>query len=246
MTVLPTHNGQRSCSTCAIRHRAVCGALDDAEIAELGRIGRFRDFAPGEVIFADEAPTSFFANVVSGVVKLEKGSSDGRQQIVGLLFAPDFLGRAFSKRNPYFAIAATDVRLCTFPHAGFETLLKSHSGLEHKLFENTLSELDSAREWMFLLGRKSAAEKVASFLFLIARRQPHVGCGHTDEPAHIELPLTRSDIADFLGLTIETVSRQITRLKSDGTIRLLSGREIVVPDLDVLAAKAGYDELAGD
>ncbi|MEZ5843922.1 MAG: Crp/Fnr family transcriptional regulator [Hyphomicrobiaceae bacterium] len=241
MTALPTHNGQRTCSTCAIRHRAVCGALSDAEIAELGRIGRFRDFAPGEVIFADDSPTTFFANVVSGVVKLEKGSADGRQQIVGLLFAPDFLGRAFAKRNPYFAIAATDVRLCTFPHSGFESLLRSHPDLEHRLFENTLSELDSAREWMFLLGRKSAAEKVASFLYLIAKRQPHVGCAHSDDATHIDLPLTRSDIADFLGLTIETVSRQVTRLKADGVIRLLSGREIVVPDIEALAARSGHD-----
>ena len=254
MTVMPVHNAsaqisqngaapttQRTCSTCAIRHRAVCGALADAEIGDLGRLGRFRDFAPGEVIFADDAATTFFANVVSGVVKLEKGSADGRQQIVGLLFSPDFLGRAYAKRNPYFAIAATNVRLCTFPHSGFENLLRTHPGLEHRLFENTLSELDSEREWMFLLGRKSAAEKVASFLYMIAKRQPQVGCGHTDEAAHIDLPLTRSDIADFLGLTIETVSRQITRLKSDGVIRLLSGREIVVPDIEALAARAGHD-----
>lgn len=241
MTALPTSHGPRTCSTCAIRHRAVCGALSDDELAELGRIGRFREFSPGEMIFADDSTTSFFANVVSGVVKLEKGSADGRQQIVGLLFAPDFLGRAFAKRNPYFAIAATEVRLCTFPHTGFETMLRNHPDLEHRLFKNTLSELDSAREWMFLLGRKNAAEKVASFLYLIAKRQPHVGCTHTEEATHIDLPLTRSDIADFLGLTIETVSRQVTRLKADGVIRLLSGREIVVPDLDALGARAGHD-----
>lgn len=232
-----------SCATCAVRHRAVCGALSDVEIAELGRIGRFRNYAPGEVIFADDAPTSFFANVVSGVVKLEKGSADGRQQIVGLLFASDFLGRVFAKRNPYFAIAANEVRVCTFPHSGFEQLLRSHPDLEHRLFENTLSELDSAREWMFLLGRKSAEEKVASFIHMIARRHGNIGCNKLGLAPHFELPLSRSAIADYLGLTIETVSRQFTRLKSDGTIELISGREIVVPDLEALAARAGIDAI---
>ena len=183
---------------------------------------------------------------MSGVVKLEKSSPDGRQQIVGLLFPPDFLGRAFGKRNPYFAVAATPVQLCSFPHTQFEQMMREHSDLEHRLFEHTLSELDSAREWMFLLGRKSAGEKVASFIHMIARRQSHTGCQahHDGAGAVFELPLTRADIADFLGLTIETVSRQLTRLKRDGAIQLRTGREVMVPDLSRLHAIAGGDDAA--
>jgi CRP/FNR family transcriptional regulator, anaerobic regulatory protein len=244
----PTQFGRKGCDKCAVRHRAVCGALDDKELAALSRIGRIRQFKAGEIILADEEPTTFLANVISGVVKLEKTSADGRQQIVGLVFPPDFLGRAFSKLNPYFAQAATDVEICAFPNSSFEQLLRQHPDLEHRLFENTLDELDSAREWMFVLGRKSAQEKVASFLYLIAKRQPLVGCAHesTDavgpQGAHFELPLTRADIADFLGLTIETVSRQLSNLKRQGTIQLLSGREVVVPDLQQLESKAEGDE----
>lgn len=246
----PIQLGRNTCANCAIRHRAVCGALNDEELVELGRIGRIRQFKAGDVILADEEPTTFFANIVSGVIKLEKSSSDGRQQIVGLVFPPDFLGRAFSKANPYFAQAATDVEACTFPHTAFEQLLRKHPGLEHRLFENTLCELDSAREWMFVLGRKSAQEKVASFLHLIAKRQPMIGCSHsglsTDGPhaARFELPLTRADIADFLGLTIETVSRQLSNLKRQGTIQLMSGREVLVPDLHRLASLASGDDEA--
>ncbi|MEQ8824648.1 MAG: Crp/Fnr family transcriptional regulator [Filomicrobium sp.] len=236
----PIQLGRNSCAACAVRNRAVCGALNDTELQDLNRIGRIRRFRAGDVILADEEPTTFFANIVSGVVKLEKTSADGRQQIVGLVFAPDFLGRAFADSNPYFAQAATDVEACTFPHAAFEALMRQHPNLEHRLFENTLNELDSARDWMFVLGRKSAQEKVASFLHLIAKRQPMIGC-HTEQgphAAHFELPLTRADIADFLGLTIETVSRQLSHLKRQGTIKLLSGREVVVPDLRSLASKA--------
>ena len=122
-------------------------------------------------------------------------------------------------------------------------------GLEHRLFENTLNELDAAREWMFVLGRKSAQEKVASFLHLIAKRQPLIGCSHAENnpdgpnAARFDLPLTRADIADFLGLTIETVSRQLSNLKRKGTIKLLSGREVLVPDLRLLKSMAaGGDE----
>ncbi|KUO54407.1 MAG: transcriptional regulator [Alphaproteobacteria bacterium BRH_c36] len=246
----PVHIGKNTCANCAIRHRAVCGALNDEELAELGRIGRVRQFKAGDLILVDEEATTFFANIISGVIKLEKSSADGRQQIVGLVFAPDFLGRAFSKSNPYFAQAATDVEACTFPNTGFEQLLKKHPDLEHRLFENTLNELDSAREWMFVLGRKSAKEKVASFLYLIAKRQPLIGCSHADlnphgpHAANFELPLTRADIADFLGLTIETVSRQLSNLKRQGTIQLLSGREVLVPDLRHLQSMAGASDEA--
>ncbi|MBU2580723.1 MAG: Crp/Fnr family transcriptional regulator [Alphaproteobacteria bacterium] len=246
----PIHLGRNNCATCAIRHRAVCGALADEELKELGAIGRMRQFKAGDIILADEEPTTFFANIVSGVIKLEKTSADGRQQIVGLVFPPDFLGRAFAKSNPYFAQAATDVEACTYPHTAFENMLKKHSGLEHRLFENTLNELDAAREWMFVLGRKSAQEKVASFLHLIAKRQSMVGCSHghaENEPSgasRFDLPLTRADIADFLGLTIETVSRQLSNLKRQGTIQLLSGREVFVPNVDRLASLASGDDEA--
>ena len=237
----PIQLGRNKCASCAIRNRAICGALNESELNELSRIGRTRIFKAGDIILADQEPTTFFANVVSGVVKLEKMSSDGRQQIVGLVFAPDFLGRAFSQTNPYFAQAATEVEICSFPHSAFEQLLHRFPGLEHRLFENTLGELDAAREWMFVLGRKSAQEKVASFLHLIAKRQPMIGCEHTQSPhlARFELPLTRADIADFLGLTIETVSRQLSNLKRQGTIQLASGREVIVPDLRKLESQAG-------
>lgn len=229
------------CDHCAVRHQAVCGALTDEELIRLNQISRRRSLKPGQTILSDEEPSEFFANVISGVIKLSKTLSDGRQQIVGLLFAPDFLGRAFSPNNPYFAEAATDVELCCFPHDGFQRLLKEFPGIEHRLFEQTLDDLDSAREWMVLLGRKTAAEKVASFLLLLARRSTVTGCPHAGAPEvpQFELPLTRADMADYLGLTIETVSRQITRLKTTGVVRLLDNRMFVVPDISALERAAG-------
>ena len=224
---------QSACSTCAVRNRAVCGVLSDEEISRLNAIAHFKHFSAGSVILRDHDEPGYFANVVSGVVKLTKTLSDGRQQIVGLQFPSDFLGRPFRSRTPYFAEAASDVTLCTFERSQFERLVKETPGIERRLFEHTLDELDAAQEWMVLLGRKTAGEKVASFLLMVARRSSEVGCaaGDTLGIAKIELALSRSEIADYLGLTIETVSRQITSLKRRGVIVLEGTRTVVIPEI---------------
>lgn len=235
------------CRGCAVRHRAVCGSMNEDQIQALNSIARTRLIEAGQVIMSDQEPASFFANIISGTVKLIKNTPDGRQQIVGLLFAPDFLGRAFSRNNPYFAEAATDVEICMFPNAAFERLVESNPDLQHRLFERTLDELDAARDWMLLLGRKTAEEKVASFLLLIARRQLLSGCTHDglgQADGSFALPLTRADMADYLGLTIETVSRQITRLKLSGIVAMNSNRVMAVPDMARLAAAAGQTAAA--
>lgn len=239
----PLPDGLQRCSHCPVRHQAVCGAMDEDQIRKLGQIARRRQVRAGQTIISDQEPVDFFANIISGTVKLTKTLPDGRQQIVGLLFAPDFLGRTYSRNNPYTAEAASDVEICAFPNVAFERLVGEFPELQQKLFQHTLDELDAAREWMLLLGRKTAEEKVASFLLMLARRSLMTGCKHEASPrtAAIELPLTRADMADFLGLTIETVSRQLTRLKTRHVIQLGSNRLIQVPDLGKLAHVAGQE-----
>ena len=232
-----------SCDVCTVRHQAVCGALEPSELADLNRIAHHKQYKRGQVIMSDEMPVNFFCNVISGVIKLNKTSEDGRQSIVGLLFPPDFLGRLFSKNNVYFAEAVTDVELCCFPHKEFEQLTRKYENLEHSLFEHTLDELDCAREWMFLLGRRTAEEKVANLLLLIAKRAAMVGCNHAmpHADATFELPLSRADIADYLGLTIETVSRQMTKLKKSEIIDLTDQRHVSIKDIAVLEAVANQE-----
>ncbi len=230
------------CGACAIRHKAICAALCTAEISALSRLSRRRLIPAGQTILGEGEAHTIYANIVSGVVKLTKTLDDGRQHIIGLLFASDFLGRAFRRDNPYFAEAATDVELCIFPATGFEKLLPDHPGLEHRLLQFTLSELDACQEWMLLLARKRAEERVASFLLMIAKRVPSMDCPHVENPGAIrfQLPLSRAEISDCLGLTIETVSRQMTRLKTKGVIELVNYREIVIPDIRALQ-QAAYE-----
>jgi CRP/FNR family transcriptional regulator len=172
-----------------------------------------------------------------GVVKLTKVMADGRQQIVGLQFAPDFLGRPFIEESAITAEAATESEVCNFPRHVLDRLVKKTPELEHKLHRQALKELDEARDWMLTLGRKTAQEKVASFLYLIAT---HIDPECVDMST-FDLPLSRADIADFLGLTIETVSRQFTKLRKENVIRIENNRHVTVPDMDRLMRYAGND-----
>ncbi len=233
------------CDHCAIRHKSICGALTREELAELNQISIQKQIKAGQTIVSDTEEISYFANIISGVIKLTKSMADGRQQIVALLFPPDFLGRVYRSNHTYFAEAATNISLCCFPHAAFEKLLKKYPDLEHRLFEHSLNELDAARDWMLLLGRKTAEEKVSSFLMLLAKHSRLQGCGVEDNNrASFALPLTRADMADYLGLTIETVSRQISKLKARKVIHLIDNRHIEVNDLDALLNISGGDEFS--
>ena len=224
------------CRSCEARHRGMCGVLSPQELTILARATHKARHEAGAELIGESMPTAAYANVMRGVVKLTKGLEDGRQQVVGLQFAPDFLGRLFSTESAVTAEAASAVELCMVPKAALERMVAAIPALKHRLMQQTLRELDEARDWMVTLGRKSAAEKVASFLLLIAT---HADPTEGGTSAHFELPLTRGDIADFLGLTIETVSRQLTALKTRGVIRLTGLRQVKVPDMERLRVLAG-------
>lgn len=225
------------CRACEARHRGVCGALSPAQLITLNKQSTRKNVSPGTELVGESQEASSYSNIIAGVVKLTKMMADGRQQIVGLQFAPDFLGRPFRADSGITADAATDVNVCSFPKAVIDRMIKETPELEHKLLEQTLKELDEARDWMLTLGRKTASEKVASFVYLIAT---HINPEAESDSASFDLPLTRSDIADFLGLTIETVSRQLTKLRKDGIIEIRNNRRVDVPDLAKLAERASY------
>ncbi|MDW6024810.1 Crp/Fnr family transcriptional regulator [Mesorhizobium sp. BAC0120] len=226
------------CHACEARHRGLCGALDPQQLIALSKTSSRREVPTGAELIGEAELVERYSNVLSGVVKLTKTLKDGRQQIVGLQFAPDFLGRPFKAESAMNAEAVTTVSLCSFPKATVERMMKESPELERRLLNQTLKQLDEARDWLVTLGRKTAAEKVASFLLLIARNIDPTGGSDTRSKA-FDLPLTRSDIADFLGLTIETVSRQLTKLRTQGLIRIENNRHVVIHDIARLERRAG-------
>jgi CRP/FNR family transcriptional regulator len=236
---------QENCADCPIRHRAVCARCETEELDHLEAIKYYRTFEAGQTIVWAGDKMDFVASVVHGVAALTQTMEDGRRQMVGLLLPSDFLGRPNRDNATYDVTATTDLQLCCFRRQPFQDLLVDTPHVAQRLLEMTLDELDAAREWMLLLGRKTAREKIASFLSIIARRDATIQKHADNAELAFDLPLTREAMADYLGLTLETVSRQMSSLKKDGVILLEGKRHIVIPDFDALLHETGDDSDGG-
>jgi CRP/FNR family transcriptional regulator, anaerobic regulatory protein len=235
----------QSCDDCPIRHRAVCARCEGDELAKLERIKYYRRFEAGQTVIWSGDKMDFVASVVTGIATLTQTMEDGRRQMVGLLLPSDFVGRPGRPTAAYDVTATTDLVMCCFRRTPFEDMMAATPSISHRLLEMTLDELDAAREWMLLLGRKTAREKIASLISIIARRNATLKLRKPDDAITFELPLTREAMSDYLGLTLETVSRQISALRRDGVIVLEGQRHVTIPDFDRLSEEAGDDSDGG-
>jgi CRP/FNR family transcriptional regulator len=241
----PLNLGNVSCGDCPIRHRAVCSRCETDELAQLEDMKYYRTFPAGQTIVWAGEKADFVGSVVSGVAALTQTMEDGRRQMVGLLQPSDFVGRPGRAVASFDVTAVTEVMLCCFQRRPFEKMMAETPHVATRLLEMTLDELDSAREWMLLLGRKTARERIASLLVILARRAVMLSPNRSRRDLALTLPLTREAMADYLGLTLETVSRQISALKRDGIIRFEGLRDLIVPDLDRLIEESGDDSDGG-
>lgn len=224
------------CDACAVRGAAICGSLDLDALHALSRLGRKVRLQPGQALLWEGDEAVLVGNVIDGMLKLSTVTGDGREQIVGIVFPSDFIGRPFGRDCHQTVTALTPATVCVFSRAAFDSFAGEHCDVESALLRRTLDELDRARRWMLLLGRMSATERVASLLLEIADR---LGPPLPGEP--IMLPLSRQQMADLLGLVIETVSRTMTRFERMGIIALPGGRRLRITDAAALAdiANAG-------
>ncbi|MEZ5777872.1 MAG: Crp/Fnr family transcriptional regulator [Paracoccaceae bacterium] len=234
-----------NCGDCPIRHRAVCARCEADELAALDEIKYYRSFQAGQTLIWSGDRMDFVGSVVSGLATLSQAMEDGRTQTVGLLFPSDFVGRPGRDTAPYNVVATTDLLMCCFRKKAFEGVMTRTPNVGQRLLEMTLDELDAAREWMLVLGRKTAREKIASLLAIVARRDASLHLRRATGRMVFDLPLTREAMADYLGLTLETVSRQISALKRDGVILLEGNRHVTVPDYNRLLEEAGDDADGG-
>jgi CRP/FNR family transcriptional regulator len=240
-----TQAAPRDCGDCPIRHRAVCARCEVDELAALDQIKFYRSFEAGQTVIWAGDKMDFVGSVVSGIATLTQTMEDGRTQMVGLLLPSDFVGRPGRDEAAYDVVATSNMVMCCFRKRQFEDLMSRTPHIAQRLLEMTLDELDAAREWMLVLGRKTAREKIASLLSIIARRDASLKLSKAAGPLVFDLPLTREAMADYLGLTLETVSRQISALKKDGVIVLEGKRHVTVPDFDRLLDEAGDDSDGG-
>jgi CRP/FNR family transcriptional regulator, anaerobic regulatory protein len=209
----------QSCDDCSVRQLSICASLDRNEMREIEHLSRQVHFQPGESAFAQEDMTTSFYNLVGGVMRLYKLLPDGRRQIVGFALPGDFLGMASDGRHGFSADAIGAVSVCRFSRAAFAHFAEDKPHLLRRINELVVRELNEARDHMVLLGRRSAEEKVATFLIGWRDRLVQLK-GPSDT---VPLPMSRLDIADYLGLTIETVSRTFTKLEREGVLDILPG-----------------------
>ncbi|MET1755657.1 Crp/Fnr family transcriptional regulator [Novosphingobium sp. RD2P27] len=227
------------CGRCAVRESAICHSLNESELDALNALGRHQTLKRGQTMVWQGDESLLVGNVIEGVLKLSVSGADGREQTLGIMFPSDFIGRPFGPKTDHSVVALTDAQVCTFRRSAFDEFARGHPELEHSLLQRTLTELDRTRQWMLLLGRKAATARVATFLLeMSSRYATNCNDGASTAPISFDLPLSRQDIADLLGLTIETVSRQITHLREDGIIETPNRRTIVVLDSGRLQARA--------
>ena len=233
------------CADCNIRYRAVCSTCDSDELSKLEDIKYYRTYDPGQPIMFEGDEMHFVASVVTGAATLSRTLPDGRVQMVGLMLPSDFIGRPGRNTGGFDVTAIQKVTLCCFRRKPFEALVAVTPHIGQRLLEMTLDELDVAREWMMLLGRKTAREKITFLLALIARRTADLHMKEVSDGLEFEMPMSREAMSNYLGLTIETVSRQMTALRKDGLITLTGTRSIKIPDMARLKAETGDEEIAG-
>lgn len=234
--------GQR-CQTCKVGSRPLCSVLSSIEELQPSRDTMLRRLPQGRMLLSGHRPTNWFGIIVSGVVKLMLNDPNGRQQIVGLQFPGDFIGATQSNPSPLIAEAATRVEICCFPRNMFDTLVGRVPELGRTMLMHTLGELDTARQWMVVLGNKSALERVATFLLLLEQKTRP--CDATEGPGVrqeiIELPLSRTELAEYLSLSIETVSRQLKQLRSMEAIETMGRRKVRILDWATLNRLAAHE-----
>ena len=216
------------CAQCSVRLIAFCGILEDKDILQLETISKNKNIPKGNSIFlqGDEVKTVY--NINQGSVKIYKLSHDGRKQIVGFMYPGDFLGMSDQDLFTYNAEALEDTKLCQFNKTVLENFFLKFPKVESKILNLVNHELAAAQDQIFLLGKYSAKERLLQFFLNISSQREKLGWG--GNPIRLSMP--RSDIANYLGLTIETVSRTLSELKNDQIIKMIGTHDIFLNKKD--------------
>jgi CRP/FNR family transcriptional regulator len=228
---MPTENPSQSVLT-----RSDLGAaLTDGEFEQLWQLCHERGIDPETTLFSQHTVARHTYVVTEGVMRVEKLSASGRRQVVAFLFAGDFLGFTHNDYYEYSAIAITPVKLLEMSRLDFLQLTDQISQLKRNLAQINNNVLSRALDQIFALGQKKAHERLCFLIEQVRERYP------AQSSDQVQLPMTRQDIADYLGLTIETVSRALGRLKKDRIITDVGLQSLTVMDNNALREMASLD-----
>lgn len=214
-----------ACESCPVRSRAACSALTEEERGELAKLGRTRRLSRGETLFAAGDDATACATLIDGALKIGAQDADGVESILALVHPAGFVGEMFAPFPSHEVTALTDSRVCLFSRRDLEEAVRRYPALGIALLQRAQADLHDARVLLDLSRRRGASARVAGLILAFARAA-------SDSPCHpaqsFDLPLTRGEIAALLGLTIETVSRQLGELEAAGAIMRKGARGIVL------------------
>jgi CRP/FNR family transcriptional regulator, anaerobic regulatory protein len=224
-----------ACATCPVRDAAACAALSLEDREKLAVMGNHRDYRRGQIVIAAGDDNIASATLISGALKVSTVDAEGNEQILSVIHPAGFVGEMFAPIAHHDVTALTDSRLCLFSRTDYEAAVHEYPALAEALLRRSSAELIEARKLLDLKGRRSAEAKLAGLLLAFAKSASDSSCHAASE---FELPLSRNDIANLLGLTIETVSRRITRLERVGLIERKGARGLEIRNAPALEAIA--------
>jgi CRP/FNR family transcriptional regulator len=224
------HGHKPDCQHCGIRDIAFCSVFDSAEIAAVQRLATTVELHAGDTLFEQGDPASYVYNIVEGRLRQYALLADGRRQITGFARPGDFLGLTLEATRTTTSEAITPTVACRFGKTELGRLSDAYPKICRRMLELKEHELEVTQGQLVALGRKSPVERVASFLWHELEAN---GLQYAAKPS-FQLEMTRGDIADYLGLTIETVSRTFTKLRQTGTISLPRAEQVIVEDIERL------------
>lgn len=227
-------SGAVDCTSCRVRHLAVCAALPDAEVDALESVVAPLELIAGSTLVREGDPRRQVYTVTAGALRLVRLLADGRRQIAGFLLPGDFVGLSGADTHRHDIEAVTESALCRFRDEDMQALRARFPDLERRLLAHACTELDAAHEHLLALARLNPVERLAAFLLDVAARRARWAPDARD----VVLPMGRADIGDHLGLTIETVSRSFTKLRQQGLIAVPDAHTVTLLD------RAGLQRLA--
>jgi CRP/FNR family transcriptional regulator len=223
----PSHT---RCTLCKIKSYAFFYFFHEDELKVFVDISKEKNYKNNQSIFLQQDISSDLFNITEGNVKIYQLLNDGRIQIIGFLYPGDFFGSYKNGKYNYSADAIGEVRACVFAQEKLDKYIEKNIPLAKELLHLTSHELTLAQDRMSVLGKFGATERLGKFIFNVSEQRKRIGWKNNP----ISLPMTRQDIADYLGLTIETVSREFSKLKTSNIIKILSAKQIFISDFEKL------------
>lgn len=225
-----------TCSTCPVRDNAACAVLTPEERDAMAAAGRTRTLKRGEMLFAAGDEEAACATLVTGALKVSAIDQDGNEQILALVHPAGFIGELFAPFAHHDVVALTESKLCTFAQRDIERAIDDYPALARALLRRSQADLLASRSLLELTGNASAEARLAALLHDFAAAASDSSCHLASE---FELPLTRGEMGNMLGLTIETVSRKLGELEDMGAIIRKGKRGIALRNAQMLQDISG-------